>query len=466
VTVDLWLERPAFPDRPVAPEVAFDFHVDVFARWLRSAGAEARLALAYVTGPAARQALEQGLAARGCRPVVATARPGVPVHPALAGHQGDHFNDTLHVVDGLECDDPARILREIGTQIAQFRRLATWVVVLIESPAAHAALESAGGILRRHAGRRFAFLSEHDAFPLADPMATEAVDRWGREHRVTERLYHLGRAPGVAPDLLDFGRFVRAGWGALRLHPAAHPTLVGLRTAWAERPRAPDALLGLLAGTDVDLAAGVGCLCPWALEPGPPRVALAMTLASAPEARFVLGLPTTGSGPLAALAEVRDAVEDGRLPAFQTLAAVRATAEDQSYSPHLRVHARLALAQAALAAEALDACRAEVTAADALATGEGLGFAPELAFEVIERRTALDAAAGERAEARLGLDRLGELLPRLGSPFYSARHALARGEQMMALDPGRGREALRDAGTLFHTHGYARWATMAREAAG
>jgi len=464
--VDLWLERPAFPDHPVSPEVTFDFHVDTFARWLRSAGAEARLALALVSGAAARQALERGLAARGCRPVTATARPGVPVHPALAAHQGDHFNDTLHVVDGLECEDAARGLREIGTQIAQFRRLATWVVVLIESPLALAALESAGGILRRHAARRFVFLSGEDAFPLEDPVATDAISRWRREHRVAERIYHLARTPGTAPDLLDFGRLLRAGWGGLRAHPEAHAAGTALRTAWMERPRDSGALMRLLASPDPDVSTGIGRLCPWSLEPGPPRAALAMNLAASPEARYMLGLPISGEGPLAALAEVRSMLDDGRPPPARALATLHAAADDASFSGHLRLHARLALAQAALAADALAPCREALLAADHLVATEGLALAPELAFEVVERRTALDAAAGERADARLGLDRLADLLPRLGSPFYTARHALARGEQMMSLDPGRGREALRDAGALFSAHGYARWAGLAREAAG
>jgi hypothetical protein len=466
VTVDLWLERPAFPDYPVAPEVAFDFHLDAFARWLRSAGAEARLAIAFVSGPVARQALEHGLAARGCRPVPATARPGTPVHPALAAHQGDHFNDTLHVVDGLDTADPARVLREIGTQIAQFRRLATWVVVLIEGPEALAALETAGGILRRHAARRFVFLSAQDAFPLADALPSEALERWRREHRVSERTYHLARSPGSAPDVLEFGRLLRAGWGGLPMHPDADPALRALRTAWAEPPRDAGGLMGLLASAGPDVALGVGRLCPWALEPGAPRTALAMNLSTSPEARFVLGLPIQGDGPLAALSEARSALSEGRLPSFRTLSTLRDAAADALFSAHVRVHLRMALAEAALAADALETCRTELAAADHLVTTEGLSLAPELAFEVVERRTALDAAAGERAEARLGLDRLGELLPRLGSPFYAGRHALARGEQMMALDPGRGREALREAGMLFSTHGYARWAGLAREAAG
>ncbi|MCK6572126.1 hypothetical protein L6V77_13630 [Myxococcota bacterium] len=464
--MDLWLERPVFPDHPVSPEVTFDFHVDTFARWLRSAGAEARLAIAFVSGPAARQALERGLAARGCRPVTATARPGTPVHPTLAAHQGDHFNDTLFVVDGLECEDAARGLREIGTQIAQFRRLATWVVVLIESPAALAALESAGGILRRHAARRFVVLSGEDAFPLEDPVSADAVSRWRREHRVAERIYHLARTPGTAPDLLDFGRLLRAGWGGLRVHPDAHATGTQLRKAWMERPRDAGALMQLLASPDPELSLGIGRLCPWSLEPGAPRAALAMNLAPSPEARYMSGLPVSGEGPLAALAEARSTLDDGRLPSFQVLSTLRAAAEDGVFSAHLRMHVRLALAQAAVVAEALETCREELMAADRLITTEGLALAPELVFEVVERRTALDAAAGERADARLGLDRLADLLPRLGSPFYAARHVLARGEQMMALDPGRGREALREAGTLFSAHGYARWAALAREAAG
>ena len=133
--------------------------------------------------------------------------------------------------------------------------------------------------------------------------------------------------------------------------------------------------------------------------------------------------------------------------------------------PNLHVHALLACAAAAVAEGDVAACDAHLAAAEARIAAAGLGATPELVFEVVEKRTGLQAAIGERAHARAGLDRLGELLPRLHSPFYAARHALARGEQMLSLDAGKAHEALREAGMPIQAHGYATWAPVARAAA-
>jgi hypothetical protein len=133
--------------------------------------------------------------------------------------------------------------------------------------------------------------------------------------------------------------------------------------------------------------------------------------------------------------------------------------------PNLHVHALLACAAAAITTGDVDACDAHLAAAEGRIAEAGLAATPELVFEVIEKRTGLQAAVGERAHARAGLNRLAEVLPRLQSPFYAARHALARGEQMLALDAGKAREALREAGMLFHAHGYDAWAAVARAAA-
>lgn len=461
--VELWLERSILPERVVTPEVAFDFHLDTFARWLRAAGAEARLAVVYLSGPNARRSLLDGLAARGCRCVDAPARPGEPVHPALAAHQGDHFNDTLFVVDGLETPDPERMLREIGAQISTYRRLATWVAVLVESPTALAALETAGGILRRHAHRRFVFLDAADPPSPTDPVPPGVVEKWAAEHRVAERLFHLATAAQVEPSPLDFARLARSGYGGLPTTAATHAELRAVKALWADPPRSPGALVAATSGPSALVAEWAARLAPEAAADPSARASLAMALGGDPAARFVARLPVSDAPTFAALTAVRSALEAETAPPGTALATLSGLGTETP--PNLHVHALLACAAAAITAGDVEACDAHLATAEGRIAEAGLAVTPELVFEVIEKRTGLQAAIGERAHARAGLDRLAEVLPRLQSPFYAARHALARGEQMLALDAGKAREALREAGMLFHAHGYDAWAAVARAAA-
>ncbi len=463
--MELWLERSSLADRVIAPEVAFDFHVETFARWLRNSGAEGRLALVYLSGPAARHALLAGLNARRLRTVETPARLGTPVHPTLAAHQGDHFNDLLHVVDGLDCESPTRLLREIGLEISTYRRVATWAAVLVEGPEALAALEVAGGILRRHAQRRFVFLSAEDAPRPTETAALpeEMLESWRQSGRVTELAYALAWAPGTAPTYLDFARLVRTGYAGLPLNGSAHSDLAALRSLWAEPPRSSAALLPWLARPSAAVAELIGRHGDAPLLGLHGETSLAMALVGEPGGRFAAHLPSRDVPVFTALAEARSAADAGRSFSPATRSTLEAAVE--TAWPNLRVHLHLALAAGAFVAEDVEGAAAALTDADDVVTAEGLSVGPELAFEVIEKQTGVQAFLGQRGEARAGLDRLGELLPRLHSPFYTARHALARGEQMRLLDPGRAREILREAGMLFDAHGYASWAQTARAVA-
>lgn len=463
--MELALERSPLSDRLVAPELAFEHHLDTFARWLRAAGAEARLAVVYVSGPAARAELARGLEARRCRVVDTPARPGTPVHATLAAHQGDHFNDLLHCVDLPASGeaDLTRVMREIGLQIATFRRVATWVAVVVDSLEGLAALEAAGGILRRHAQRRFLFLSPADPRPLVDPVPAEAVARWQLEHRIAERTYHLALAPEAAPTCLDFARFVRTGYAGLPLRAGAHADLVAMRHLWETPPADAAAAAPWVARPSPAVAEMLARWRPALLGDPQIRTSVAMALAADPVARFAVGLPVADSPALEALDRLRRAADGGAVPTPAQLAPLEGARGD--LGPGLAVHVALHRAAVAVAEGEIGACQAALEEAEARLAEHGIRLAPELIFEVVEKHTGLQAAMGQRGDARAGLDRLGDLLPRLHSPYWAARHALARGEQTLPLDPARGREALREAAVTFHEHGWDTWAAMARATA-
>ena len=404
-TTDWALAPGGWPEGVATPSAAFSWHLDELARWLRGAGAEGRFFVVYLSGDRARTEFVDGLRLRRVDVVPAPGRLGQPVHSALASHQGDHFNDKLYVVDGLECEDPERLLREIGLNIATLRRTATWACVLVESPRALLAMESAGGIVRRHASRRVCLLSDEDPRPTESLDAAAAVTRWRREHRAPELAYWTAMAPDFEPTLTDFDRFVRCGWAGLEPKGSAHVVTRALR--------------GLLT-REIGQAA-----LPLPLRDAP-AVAAAMHAyrgsdAAAREARqrAVEAAPTDANG-LAARA--------------------------------------FASAEAAADAGDLESLEALLTEADGLLTASALEADPELHFEVIEKRIVVDQFMARPGQARLGLERLDELAVRLASPLWRGRALLARARLSGDLDSRKAREHGLAAAALFEMFQWPAWA--------
>jgi len=404
-TTDWALAPGGWPEGVASPQAALSWHLDELARWLRGAGAEGRFFVVYVSGDRARADFVEGLRLRRVDVVPAPGRLGQPVHASLASHQGDHFNDKLYVVDGLECEDPERLLREIGLNIATLRRTATWACVLVESPRALLALESAGGIVRRHASRRVCLLSDEDPRPIDALDAAPAIARWRREHRAPEQAYWTAMAPEFEPSLTDFDRFARCGWAGLEPKGAPHATTRALR--------------GLLTRE---------------VEPAslPDRLRATPTIAFAAQGYR--------SGDAAEREALRQRVETA--PAGPNGLAARAFAS----------------AEAAAEAGDLDALEVALTEADGLLSALALEADPELHFEVIEKRVVVDQFMARPGQSRLGLERLDELAVRLASPLWRGRALLARARFSADLDPRKAREHGLAAAALFDMFQWPKWA--------
>ncbi|MCA9540947.1 MAG: hypothetical protein KC620_18735, partial [Myxococcales bacterium] len=187
----------------------------------------------------------------------------------------------------------------------------------------------------------------------------------------------------------------------------------------------------------------------------------AATLADAPGARLAAGLPVSAS-PYAELAVVRAMGEGAATGDPRAFAALR-KALGPSADPGLVALAEQAIAAAAAGLDDLDGCQAALAVADKASARPGV--APELRFDILEKRLQISAFLDERGPGRAHLDALEALVPTLHSPFYAARLLLARGEFVAPLDARRAELDLREAERLFAAHGYADWADLAGEAA-
>jgi hypothetical protein len=118
-----------------------------------------------------------------------------------------------------------------------------------------------------------------------------------------------------------------------------------------------------------------------------------------------------------------------------------------------------ASAEAAADAGDLESLESLLTEADGLLTASALEADPELHFEVIEKRIVVDQFMARPGQARLGLERLDELVVRLASPLWRGRALLARARLSGDLDSRKAREHGLAAAALFEMFQWPAWAT-------
>lgn len=443
---------------PGLAERAFDFHLSTLARWLTSAGAEPRLAIVLCAGSEARSRFAAAIEIDRIKVVHTPATLARPLHPTLLAHEGDHFNSTLHLVDGFEAGDPTALFEALAGRVGLLTRTATWVAIVIESLEALAALYAAAPVLAAKAMRHVLVTGgaikarDDDAIPPA------LASRWMRDGRIAELTFHHLLTPRAPPTGLDFDRLVRTGYVEAIVGHEVHPERQRLALLWAAGPEAATLPFPAHQAGEVTALAAARRL-PHALGPIE-RKTFTERLAGWPRARLAAGLSVDDAPVLAALRHVA-AVGQGEIsggPALLTrLRALVAEAD-----PSLRAHAAQAIAAAAAALDDLEACESALGDAAVAARAAGL---VELLFDVIEKQVQIHGYRDRRGPAREALDLLEELCPGLCSPFYAARLLLARGEFLAPLDAARAGEELRAAERLFAAHGYPEWAELAAESA-
>lgn len=432
---------------------AFDHHLTAYADWLTTAGAEPRLAIVLCAGPGARDRFVAGLDFDRVDVVHAPATPARPLHPKLLAHQGDHFNTLLYVVDGFESGDPTELFAALQGRVGVLTGAATWVAIVIESVEALCALYDKAPRLAAEARRRVLVVGEP---PTPAPPAPDALrDRWLRDNRIAELVFHHLATPDTPPSPLDFGRLVRSGYVDATVGAKQHPERQRLAALWRAGADGPLPFPAAQAGraAAIEAARRLGDRLATA-----DRAALDATLSGDPDARLAAGLAADGiHGALAHLAAVGRGEASGGPALITRLDGLLTDA-----APALRAHGQQAIAAAAAALGDLDRCESALAAAADAARAAGL---IETWFEVTEKQVQIHTFLDRRTHAREALDRLEALTPALCSPFWAARLLLARGEFIAGLDAARAAEELSAAERTFAAHGYPEWAELAADGA-
>lgn len=469
---DVWSQPPG-----AAVRRAIDLQVAELARWLKRAGAEPRLGLVLCAGKGARHRLMTGLATHDVQVVSATSTDQRPLPKNVIDHKGDHFNDTLFVLDGFESTSAEAQFAVLEGQRGLLKRTATWVVVMVESLNALDRLYAAAPGLCLAFQRRFVVLA------AGAPDTPEAVDpgrllAWRRRSRVAELVFHAALTPSAPPDADDFSRLVSSGYVNDHVGRPGHPDfgrLVALWAAGADRAamaagqladRPGPALASALARQidDFSPAQRITLLGGLAHDPlGAARVASAALARgeALPGGLLPEGWPTD-------LAWLRAATENPEILDAPGLSAIRgrlaASADQQAATVAVAIH--LSLAAASAGEGDLDGVVAAVASAMALLPELPL----ELAFEVLDKHAALQTWRNDRAGARAAVDRMELVTLDLHSPYFFARHRETHGAFLAPLDARRAAGEFEAAAVLYRGHGYPADADRAeaawREAAG
>jgi hypothetical protein len=431
------------------------------ARWLKRAGAEPRLGLVMCAGKGARHRLMAGLATHDVQVVSATSTAERPLPSNVLDHKGDHFNDTLFVIDGFESTTAEAQLAVLEGQRGMLKRTATWVVLLVESLYALDRLYAAAPGLCLAFHRRFVVLA------AGAPDTPESVDPgrllgWRRRSRVGELVFHAALTPSAMPDADDFSRLVSSGYVNDHVGRPGHPDfsrLVALWAAGAERgamaqgllnERPAPALASALARQVAPLTSAQRTVLLGGLAHDPlgaMRVATAALVAgeSTPRGLVPEGWPMD-------LARVCAAAEGAEgIDAAELLAArQRLTAQADQQAATVGVAIHLGLAALSAAEGDLDGVVSALASATALLPELPL----EVAFEVLEKHASLQTYRNDRTSARAAVDRMELVALDLHSPYYFARHREAHGAFLAPLDARRAAGELEAAAVLYRGHGY------------
>lgn len=403
-----------------------EHHLAQFGEWLR-AGAEPRLSLALLSGPAARARFLHAMSSQGADLVERICTPEQPLPAELLAHEGTHFNRTLFVLRGFDGPSAVELFALISGRRGLLTKVATWVTIVVEDTAALTALATEAPGLLDSVMRRLVVIDPTDPLDQAQP--TEAgVAALRASQRTAELGFICARRAGSPEVALDWPLLVQSGYESAVL------------------ARGSAALRGIAALSRG--ASGEG-LDPTLVPP------LARLLVGARGCLEDVAQVEATHGPLiAALAARRAEVEvDSALAGLLNAAA----AGDPGAFEVLRDRS-----DAAAVASVLDAMEAEIHAERGEIEG-CLGALARIAddsrraeparFEALERSLQIQLYLGERGAAQRSRERCEALADSMQSVPHHGLALLARAAQIGALDAGRARVDRQGAVAFFKRHG-------------
>ncbi len=434
---------------PIDSEVTRGHHLGDLARWLQSAGAEARLALALCSGARARATIYALLTKAGVNIVPAPVTSERPIHPDLMAHQGSHFNSTLFVMGGFEQTDAVDVFQILDGQRKQLSRAATWVLVMLESTATLEALYTHAPNLAEEIMRRCLVIDAEVVDTMGARVSTTVSDDWRRRGRIAELVFDDVMNLQTGTDYFTFSRLVRTGYvSQLAVVASALPSeRRELINIWKTRERPSGGPL---------TPAVAEALIRHTVATGPQRDEATAALVDSPAVRAAIGLDVSDVPFWGPLASVRRATESGAPSTPETWARLRADAA--SLTLGVRVLVEETVSRAAAASGDFEAC------VDALerAVQWADAVSPELRFELLEKMAQLYAFMEQPGPANASLTAMEREVPGLESPYYEGRSSLALARFFERKDPTVSQRFLRRAVTLFGVHGHRDWAEQAR----
>lgn len=439
---------------------AIDYHISQLAYWLRIAGAEPRFCLILCDGKGARQRLMNALAIHEVRVQVCTSTLKRPLPLEVLAYHGDHFNDTLFLIDGFEDETATELFKVLQAQRSGLRRNAAWVAIYLESLYALERLYAAAPLLCNLFQRRVPVLAA-GASDTLESIGPERLQRWRKRRRIAELIFHTALSPSSKPSYEDFSHLVAAGYTADNLGRTSHrdfEAMVNLWAAGADRVAEAERALAKRKPGPAFASAIVRHALP---ESAPVRALLAEHLEHDPLGAAALAAARLAAGeaeelalaPLSApwqrrVAQVRALLRKEEVPSARDLRDLRSAAE--SLTGNFAGNVLLCAAEVAAAREDLPALAQILDEAERILDD----LSAPLAFDIQEKRAAVCAFMNRRSDARAALDDLQEIAVSLHSPGHDARYRAAHGAFLAMLDPARAVGEIRHAYLLFSGHGF------------
>jgi hypothetical protein len=425
---------------PVRQDHAFQYHVNRYQRWLSTAGASPRVAVALCPEVEQLQDLINALEAKDVEIEPVEITESRPIPEPILRHQGDHFNRRLFVISGLRDDAISdELLGRLDGYVDHYAKVATWVLFVIQDTTMLNRFAQLAPQLWSRVGR---------CVPVSGPVTVLSDACVTPQRSRTPRLEYactvLSGLSGVfASEYRTWSRLCRVGYAHCLIADESSPAST-VQSLWhqadafgpAEPATEPGEQLPAWFG-EAYARHGHRGVYPW-VSPETRRT----------EDRYLVKQLSKFHG----LFAQNTSPSDAEVESFRENYALQT-------SPDLQIEAGFVDAQLYAENEDLEGMLDAFNRSVLLVEKASL----EAGFEALYRLAEVFVLLEMHTDARRSLTRLGEFETQLMSPLYEARYLLLKGRFILGLDPLKGAEVLGDAYRLFAAHGYPGYTAQVQE---